>query len=172
MRENGANGPSAAEVIALLGLAAHPEGGFYRETFRDGCCDAAGRAASSLIYFLLAAGEVSAWHRIDAVEVWHYYAGAPLRIDVRGDGHNTGDAQMSVRLGSDLASGERPQCVVPAGAWQTARSLGAWTLAGCAVAPAFDFAGPDRGPPPLSGTPPAAGENLSQSSAGISLTPR
>lgn len=141
MRESPRRILSAAEVVELLGLEPHPEGGFYRETFRDRCCDAAGRAASSLIYFLLAEGQVSACHRIDAAEVWHYYAGASLVLTICDDANR----DRSLRLGNDLASGERPQCVVPAGAWQTARSLGRWTLVGCTVAPAFDFAGFERG---------------------------
>lgn len=154
MGAKGGNEPSAVEVIELLGLAAHPEGGFYRETFRDGSCGATGRAASSLIYFLLREGDVSAWHRIDAAEVWHYYAGAPLLLTISTSNHT----RTSVRLGNNLVGGERPQCVVPAGDWQTARSLGAWTLAGCTVAPAFDFARfelaePKRCPLPRSDTP-------------------
>lgn len=129
-------GMSSREVVRLLQLAPHPEGGYYRETFRDTRLDADGRAASSLIYFLLDTGDVSAWHRVDAVEVWHWYAGAPLVITISANGH---DAE-AVHLGADLAAGQRPQFVVPAGCWQTATSLGAWTLAGCTVAPAFDFA--------------------------------
>jgi predicted cupin superfamily sugar epimerase len=124
---------TAADVIRLLDLAAHPEGGHYRETFRDLRQVEGPRAASTAIYFLLAAGERSRWHRVDAVEVWHWYAGAPLALSVAG--------AASIRLGPDLAAGERPQAVVPAGAWQAAESLGAWTLAGCTVAPGFSFAG-------------------------------
>lgn len=136
------NGLRAADIIRLLGLAPHPEGGHYRETFRDpgGPED---RGASSLIYFLLAAGDVSAWHRVDATEVWHYYAGAPLVLTVSPDGH---DAE-SRHLGPELAVGQRPQIVVPAGHWQTAVSLGAWTLVGCTVAPGFRFEGFELAPP-------------------------
>ena len=111
---------SAADVIRLLDLAPHPEGGHYRETFRDSVADASGRAASTAIYFLLAAGEVSRWHRIDAAEVWHWYAGAPLALTIAD-----AETRRTLRLGTDLASGERPQAVVPAGAWQQAASLGA-----------------------------------------------
>lgn len=136
-------GPSASEIIDLLGLAPHPEGGFYRETFRDENRGATGRAVSSLIYFLLAEGQVSAWHRIDAVEVWHYYAGAPLLLTLCND---SGE-ESSISLGGALLVGERPQCVVPAGIWQTAKSLGAWTLVGCTVAPAFEFSGFELGRP-------------------------
>ena len=126
----------AEEVIRLLGLAPHPEGGFYRETFRAAAADGR-RGASTAIYYLLRRGEVSAWHRVDADEVWHHYAGAPLELLLSADGRQRSD----VHLGSDLAAGERPQAVVPAGVWQSARSLGDWTLVGCTVAPAFDFAG-------------------------------
>jgi predicted cupin superfamily sugar epimerase len=132
---------SAAELIRLLGLKPHPEGGHFRETFRDGRAVDGGRAASTAIYFLLARGERSHWHRVDAVEVWHYYAGAPLMLQIAAGGR-----QATLTLGSDLAAGERPQGVVPAGAWQTARSLGDWTLTGCTVAPGFDFAGFELAP--------------------------
>ena len=138
---------SAAEVIRLLGLRPHPEGGHFRETFRDTAQGRDGRAASTAIYFLLAAGEVSRWHRIDAVEVWHWYAGAPLLLSI-ADGR-----RRDVRLGSGLAGGERPQAIVPAGAWQQARSLGDWTLVGCTVAPGFEFSAfemaPDGFDPPV-----------------------
>lgn len=159
MAKDGCRGMSAAEIVDLLGLVAHPEGGFYRQTFRDGAGDAAGRAASSLIYFLLPAGAVSAWHRIDVVEVWHYYAGAPLLVTPGAPGNTA-----SFRLGNDLAGGERPQCVVPAGAWQTAVSLGAWTLVGCTVAPAFDFAGFELAGPGLR-LPSPASEDASSGGA-------
>ncbi|MDX2204538.1 MAG: cupin domain-containing protein [Hyphomicrobiaceae bacterium] len=125
---------TAEEVVALLGLAPHPEGGAFRETFRDALCDAGGRAASTAIYFLLRAGEVSRWHRVDAAEVWHWYAGAPLELSIA----DAAGTRRSV-LGADLRSGMRPQAVVPAQAWQQARSLGAFTLVGCTVAPAFLF---------------------------------
>ena len=125
---------SAAEVISLLNLKPHPEGGHFRETFRDTRTVENGRAASTAIYFLLARGERSHWHRIDAVEVWHYYAGASLALSIA----NTGRTEQ-VRLGTDLAAGERPQAIVPAHAWQSAESLGDWTLVGCTVAPGFDF---------------------------------
>ena len=125
---------SAAEVIRLLDLTPHPEGGHFRETFRDPRRGADGRSFSTAIYFLLAAGERSHWHRIDAVETWHWHAGAALALQIAGS-----DGLATARLGADLAAGERPQAVVPAGAWQAAESLGAWTLVGCTVAPAFDF---------------------------------
>jgi predicted cupin superfamily sugar epimerase len=127
--------PTAAEIIAQLGLKPHPEGGHYRETFRDVRTDMAGRSRSTAIYFLLARGERSRWHRIDAVEIWHYYAGSALTLSIADD-----DGQRRVRLGPDLAAGEQPQAIVPPHAWQAAESTGDWTLVGCTVAPGFDFA--------------------------------
>jgi uncharacterized protein len=126
--------PTAADIIAQLGLEPHPEGGHYRETFRDPRLDANGRALSTAIYFLLARGARSHWHRIDAVEVWHYYAGSALLLQIADD-----SGARSVRLGPDLASGEVPQAIVPAQAWQAAESSGDWTLVGCTVAPGFEF---------------------------------
>ncbi len=128
-------GLDAEEVIRLLGLSPHPEGGYFRETFRDAAAGSA-RAASTAIYFLLRDGEVSRWHRIDAAEVWHWYAGAPLELAISP----TGGPLQAVRLGPALSKGERPQAVVPPGFWQRAQSAGAWTLAGCTVAPGFEFA--------------------------------
>jgi predicted cupin superfamily sugar epimerase len=124
----------ADEIIRLLDLAPHPEGGWFRETFRD---HAAARAHSTAIYYLLKAGERSHWHRVDAAEVWHWYAGGPLALSVSPDSQF---AATSL-LGPDLARGERPQLVVPARHWQAAEPLGAFTLVGCTVAPGFDFAG-------------------------------
>jgi uncharacterized protein len=126
---------TADEVIRRLNLEAHPEGGYYRETFRDST-KAGERSASTAIYFLLKRGEISRWHRIDSVEVWHWYAGAPLRLQIRKEG-----PIEAVLLGNNLVKDERPQAVVPAHAWQTAESMGAWTLVGCTVAPGFEFAG-------------------------------
>jgi predicted cupin superfamily sugar epimerase len=127
--------PTATDIIARLGLKPHPEGGHYRETFRDARTDAAGRAVSTAIYFLLARGERSHWHRIDAVEVWHYYAGSALALQIAD-----GAGRRTLRLGPDLAAGELPQIIVPAQAWQAAESTGDWTLVGCTVSPGFDFA--------------------------------
>ena len=127
--------PSAADIIARLELKPHPEGGHYRETFRDPRVDDNGRAVSTAIYFLLARGERSHWHRIDAVEAWHYYAGSALVLRIADD-----NGQRIVGLGPDLAAGEVPQTIVPARAWQAAESSGDWTLVGCTVAPGFDFA--------------------------------
>jgi uncharacterized protein len=126
---------TAADIIARLALKPHPEGGHFRETFRDPRVDANGRSLSTAIYFLLARGERSHWHRIDAVEVWHHYAGSPLMLDIAD-----GDGRRRIRLGSDLTTGEVPQAIVPARAWQAATSTGDWTLVGCTVAPGFDFA--------------------------------
>jgi hypothetical protein len=124
---------TADDVIRLLDLKPHPEGGYFRETFRDVEVD--GRAASTTIYFLLARGERSHWHRVDAVETWHWYAGAPLALEIaQGEGRIA-----RVTLGGDLASGQRPQAVVPAHAWQAAQTLGDWTLCGATVAPGFEF---------------------------------
>jgi predicted cupin superfamily sugar epimerase len=133
---------SPEDVIRLLELAPHPEGGFYRQTFEDEDRDG-GRAASTAIYYLLAAGERSHWHRVDAAEVWHFYAGAPLSLSLSADGSRT----ATLRLGNDLAAGERPQGIVPASWWQAAVSLGEWTLVGCTVAPGFRFSGFEMAPP-------------------------
>ena len=134
---------SAADIIGLLDLRPHPEGGYYRETFRDSARSEAGRAASTAIYFLLEAGQVSHWHRVDAAEIWHFYAGAPLAISVS----RTGEDLSRQVLGRDLFKGERPQFVVPAHWWQSAASLGRWTLVGCGVAPGFQFAHFELAPP-------------------------
>jgi predicted cupin superfamily sugar epimerase len=125
---------SADEVIRRLSLSPHPEGGHFRETFRDPRTLPDGRAASTAIYFLLRRGERSHWHRIDAAELWHWYAGAPLRLSMAGDGPT-----KTLVLGPDLTSGAQPQAVVPAGKWQMAESFGDWTLCGCTVAPGFEF---------------------------------
>jgi predicted cupin superfamily sugar epimerase len=131
---------SADDVVRLLGMRPHPEGGHYRETFRDAPAHD-GRAASTAIYFLLSEGEISRWHRIEAAEVWHWYAGAALKLAIFVEGRRS-----EIRLGNTLNAGERPQAVVPAGAWQQAASTGAWTLVGCTVAPGFDFSGFELAP--------------------------
>lgn len=128
----------AAEIIATLGMNRHPEGGWYAETFRDNPEGGAHgeRGHSTAIYFLLEHGNVSAWHRVrDAAEIWHFHAGAPIEFRL----HEPSGGTVSHLLGIDLAAGERPQVVVPAGWWQTARSLGDWTLVGCTVSPGFEF---------------------------------
>jgi uncharacterized protein len=125
---------TSSDIIRLLDLKPHPEGGHYRETLRDPM-NYGDRSVSTAIYFLLVAGETSHWHRIDSIEVWHWYAGATLALSVCADDGEIVD----VRVGVDLTSGERPQAFVPARAWQSARSLGQWTLVGCTVAPGFLF---------------------------------
>lgn len=127
---------SAEEIIALLDLNPHPEGGWFKETFRDEP-GPDGRAKSTAIFFLLTEGQESAWHRVDAAEVWHFYDGAALTLRVAAEGQPA----INRTLGNDLAAGERPQLVVPAGVWQSARSTGEWTLVGCTVAPGFTFEG-------------------------------
>jgi uncharacterized protein len=133
---------AAAAVIAWLGLRPHPEGGHFVETYRHAPADG-GRGLATAIYYLLRAGEESRWHRVtDAVEIWAYHAGAPLALTLSADGRHI----APYRLGLELAAGERPQAVVPAGCWQTARSLGDWTLVSCVVAPAFEFGGFEMAP--------------------------
>jgi predicted cupin superfamily sugar epimerase len=138
---------TADEVVASLGLTPHPEGGAYRETFRHvperGGPNWGGRGAMTAIYYLLRAGVRSHWHRVDAAEIWHFYAGAPLALEMA---RAQGDAIETVDLGPDLAAGQTPQAAVPAGWWQAARSRGAWTLVGCTVGPAFEFAGFELAP--------------------------
>lgn len=135
---------TADDVIHLLGLAPHPEGGHFVETFRDAPTDVGtARGASTAIYFLLRAGEISRWHMVDAAEVWHHYAGGALELTIQAPG----TARTVIRLGTDLAAGERPQAVVPKGAWQMARPLASWVLVGCTVAPAFAFEGFVLAPP-------------------------
>lgn len=138
------SGLSADAIIALLDLQPHPEGGHFRETFRDPAAGPDGRSASTAIYFLLKRGERSHWHRVDAAEVWHWHAGAPLRLSMAAG--DAGPVTETI-LGADLAAGERPQAVVPAQHWQAAESLGDWTLVGCTVAPGFDFTGFVLAPP-------------------------
>jgi len=138
----------AGDVVVALGMRAHPEGGWYVETWRSPSADGIRPAMSSILY-LLAAGERSHWHRVDAAEIWQVSAGDALELRVWAEG----DAAVVVhRLAVDLSAGSTVQAPVPAGAWQSARPLGAWTLAGCIVAPAFEFDGfelaaPDWEPP-------------------------
>lgn len=120
----------------MLGLEPHIEGGWFAETFCD-TRTSEGRSRSTAIYYLLKKGEESVWHTVDAVEVWHYYAGAPLALRTAAP---KGEARRHI-LGPDLAAGERPQLAVPQGVWQAARSLGDWTLVGCTVAPGFEYMG-------------------------------
>jgi uncharacterized protein len=135
---------TAEEIIARLGLQPHPEGGHYREVYRGTPLAEGARSPGTAIYFLLRAGERSHWHRVvDADEIWHHYAGAPLELSLSEDGRSV----RHLRLGTDLALGELPQGVAARNVWQAARSLGAWTLVGCTVSPAFEFAGFELAPP-------------------------
>lgn len=139
---------SAAEVVAQLDLARHPEGGWYRETWRAEAAPGE-RAAGSAIYYLLGADDFSHWHRVDADEIWHWYAGGPLALSLSPDGH---DAEAR-RLGPALGALQAPQIIAPKGWWQSATSLGAWTLVGCTVSPAFEFSGFELAPPDWRPTP-------------------
>jgi predicted cupin superfamily sugar epimerase len=138
----------AESLIATLELQPHPEGGHYKETFRDAPADGS-RGAMTAIYYLLRAGEVSAWHRVDATEIWHWYAGGPLVLTLSENGHDA----RALHLGPDVAQHQRPQAIVPAGTWQTAETLGNWTLVGCTVGPAFRFEGFELAPPDWRPTP-------------------
>ena len=146
---------AADAIIRALGLEPHPEGGHYAETWRDAPDDGA-RGSGTAIYYLLKAGELSAWHRVDATEIWHWYAGAPLKLGISEDGRSA----RTVVLGLAVLNGERPQAIVPPSAWQSAESMGDWTLVGCTVSPAFEFAGFEMAPDgwaPLQISPPFAG---------------
>jgi predicted cupin superfamily sugar epimerase len=131
-------GADAASVVAALDLRPHPEGGHYRETWRDSPADG-GRGAGTSILFLLSDGEVSHWHRVDAAELWIWQAGAPLTLRLA--------PAIDITLGPNLWAGETPHAAIPAGAWQAARPLGKWSLCCCVVTPAFRFAGFELAPP-------------------------
>ena len=132
---------TANQIIERLKLEPHPEGGWFRETFRD-AAHTEGRSHGTAIYYLLKAGEASHWHRVDAAEIWHWYAGEALALKLSHDGETS---QIN-HLGPDLAAGAQPQLIVPKGVWQAAEPLGAFTLVGCTVAPGFDFAGFEMAP--------------------------
>ena len=137
------SGQSTAEdIIRRLDLQPHPEGGWFRETFRD-IAAPDGRSYGTAIFYLLSAGERSAWHRVDATEIWHHYSGSRLRLSMSADGAEAADHF----LGSDVWADQRPQIVVPARMWQSAETLGAWSLVGCTVAPGFQFDGFELAPP-------------------------
>ncbi len=131
----------ATQIIRTLKMQPHPEGGHFVETWRDRPADG-GRGSGTAIYFLLQAGEISAWHKVDATEIWHWHAGAPLTLSISEDGKST----RAIALGPDLVAGQSPQGIVPNDAWQMAESQGDWTLVGCTVSPAFDFAGFELAP--------------------------
>lgn len=131
----------AKKIIETLGLEPHPEGGHYRETWRHD--DGERRGAGTAIYYLLRAGEQSHWHRHDAAEIWHHYAGAALELS----SFHEGKPVLTRVLGSDLLAGQRPQLIVEARHWQAARSLGEWSLLGCTVSPAFEFERFEMAPP-------------------------
>ena len=133
----------AKQIIAALNLIPHPEGGWYQETWRS-AEQSNQRALGTAIYYLLEKGQKSRWHRVDATEIWHFYAGDPLDLFVASDGAETASRHA---LGGDVAKGQRPQVIVPKGAWQSAQSTGDWTLVGCTVTPGFQFAGFYLAPP-------------------------
>ena len=133
---------TAQTIIDALGLEPHPEGGWYRETWRAEAEDGA-RAAGTAIYYLLEAGRRSHWHRVDAAEIWHYHAGAPLLLSISEDAKTSREET----LGADVANGQTPQVIVPPGAWQSARAQGGWTLVGCTVSPGFEFETFELAPP-------------------------
>ena len=123
------------DIIETLGLEPHPEGGWFRETFRA-VSDDSERSASTAIYYLLKSEEQSRWHRVvDADEIWNWYAGSSLLLSLSDNGHG----RQEIVLGADIVAGERPQVVVPKGFWQSARPRDGWALVGCVVAPAFRF---------------------------------
>lgn len=132
---------SAQDIIRHLDLSPHPEGGHYRQTWIG---DEAGRPSGTCIYFLLGAGERSHWHKVDATEIWHHYAGAPLILSLS---ENDAGPAMDHVLGPDLFAGQSPQIIVQPHHWQAAHSTGNWTLVGCTVSPAFDFSGFTLAPP-------------------------
>lgn len=135
---------TADDIIKSLDLAPHPEGGYYREIFRADTSGDGARAAVTSIYFLLARGQRSHWHRVDAVEIWNYHAGSPLCLEIA----ESDDGPIrDVLLGPDIGLGQEPQGIVPVNAWQAAETLGDWTLVGCQVAPGFDFSGFEMAPP-------------------------
>lgn len=143
---------SAKSLIQALDLAPHPEGGWYKETWRADA-DPDTRAVGTAIYYLLEADQFSHWHRIDSTEIWHWYAGAPLSMTVSANGH---DAQ-SLHLGPEISLGQRPQFIIPPNWWQTATSLGQWSLMGCTVSPGFEFDGFEMAPDDWRPTPRSSG---------------
>ncbi len=133
----------AKQIIEALEMEPHPEGGWFVETWRQ-ATDGTDRASGTAIYFLLQAGKGSHWHRVDSTEIWHYYAGHPLRLDTAADDRGPVDHRI---LGPDIEAGQRPQLIVEEGHWQSAESLGEFTLVGCTVSPGFEFDGFELAPP-------------------------
>ena len=133
---------AANDIIAALALAPHPEGGWYRETWR---ADAppGDRASATAILFLLEAGERSHWHRVDAAEIWLWHAGVPLALATAPD---EAGPVMTMHLGPDVLGGQVPQHVIAPGLWQAAEPRGGWALVSCIVSPGFDFAGFELAP--------------------------
>ncbi|MBK1634132.1 cupin domain-containing protein [Rhodovulum adriaticum] len=134
---------TAQEIIQALNLSPHPEGGWYRETWRAPAENGA-RPAGTAIHYLLEAGQRSHWHRVDADEIWHFHAGGPLELRIAADAAGPARAHL---LGADLGAGQHPQLIVPAHHWQAARPLGDWVLVGCTVSPGFLFEGFEMAPP-------------------------
>ena len=132
----------AKEIIRLLDLKPHPEGGWYKETWRADAEDGE-RASGTAIHYLLEADQFSHWHRVDATEIWHWYAGAPLSLTISPNGIDK-EAKL---LGPDLLANQSPQIIIPPHHWQSANSLGAYTLVGCTVSPGFEFSGFEMAPP-------------------------
>lgn len=128
---------TADDIIARLNLAPHPEGGHFRQTWIADASQGE-RPAGTAIYFLLRAGENSHWHKVDAIEIWHFYAGAPLILSMSATDQGP---KQDHTLGPDLAAGQSPQLIVPTHHWQAAATTGDWTLVGCTVSPAFQFQG-------------------------------
>jgi predicted cupin superfamily sugar epimerase len=123
--------PAAQAVIDALGLQPHPEGGWFRETWR---APGPGRSPGTCIHFLLEAGAQSRWHRVDAAELWLHQGGGPLDLSTAD-----GDGVRTRRLGADLWAGERLQLLVEPHQWQGAKALGRFALAACVVVPGFEF---------------------------------
>jgi uncharacterized protein len=131
----------AEQIIAALNLSPHPEGGWYRQTWVAGGPE---RPTGTAIYFLLQGGHPSHWHRVDAVEIWHFHAGAPLVLSLS---ETEAGPATDLLIGADVLAGQTPQGIVPKDWWQAARSTGDWTLASCTVSPGFQFAGFTLAPP-------------------------
>ena len=126
---------TADQIIKFLQLQPHPEGGWYKQTWKSEDT-LSGRASGTSIYFLLKAGEISHWHKIDSVEIWHYYDGSPLILRIANEGNNEIATKI---LGPNLAKSQSPQILVNKNLWQSAETTGDYTLVGCTVSPGFEF---------------------------------